>query len=179
MTGAAVFRNDILAVCHHKGHVRLMAATAAFMSHGVGMGLMTVLAGLDLAMKGMTGRTGQFAVNARIGKQLFTLFLMARQTGSGYVPGKIDLKWLMRVNMAVYAGGQSKMIPVLMTAAAGRDNLHVSRRVPLMTIQTELLMGHALALQGENNTFMALDAIPCTDGGTNGAALLRPGRRRL
>lgn len=76
-----------------------MAAMAAFTPHGVGMGQMTVLTGLDLAMKGMTGRAGQFTVNARVGKQLFTLLFMACQTGGGYIPGKADLQRLMRVSM--------------------------------------------------------------------------------
>lgn len=167
----------MFAVCHDKGHVRLMAAVAAVSPHGVGMGLMAVLTGLDLAMKGMTGRAGQFTVNARVGEQLFTLLLMAGQAGGGYIPGKADLQRLMRISMTCQAAGQCKMRPILMAATAGRDNLHVRRRMPLMAIQAELLVGLALALQGEDNTFMTLAAITGTDCGTNVSALLRPGCR--
>jgi len=105
MTGAAVFGIDILAVGHHKRHVRLVAAEAAVSPHGVGMGQMTVPAGLDLAMKGMTGRAGQFTVNARVGEQLFTLLLMAGQARGGYIPGKTDLQRLMRISMTCQAAG--------------------------------------------------------------------------
>jgi len=139
------------------------------------MGQMTVLTGLDLAMKGMTGRAGQFTVNARVGKQLLTLLGMAVQAGAGYIPAEADLQGLMRVSMTCQAAGQGKMRPILMTAAAGRDNLHVSRRMPLMAIQAELPVGLALALQGENDFFMTLDAIPCPDSCPKGLALLGPG----
>jgi len=63
-----------------------------------------------------------------------------------------------------------------MAVAAGRENLHVSRRMPLMAIKAELLVGLALALQGEDNTFMTLDAIPGADCGTH-VSRLRPSCR--
>lgn len=176
MTGAAVFGNNILAVCHHQRHVGLMAAPAAVASHGIGMGQMTVLAGLDLAMEGVAGRTGQFAVNARVGQQLFTLFCMACQTGRGYIPAEADLQRLMRVTMTCDAAGQCKMRTVPMAAAAGRDDLHVSRRMPLMAIHAERPVGLALALQGKDNAVMALDAIPSADSSLNNGIVLALGR---
>jgi len=66
-----------------------------------------------------------------------------------------------------------------MTATAGRNNLHISRRMPLMTIQAELPVGLAHALQGKDNTFMTFDAIPTADTRTNGPALFCLGCPKL
>jgi len=136
------------------------------------MGEMTVAAGLDLAMKGVAGRAGQSAVNARMGKQLFTLLGMAAQTGSAEIPPVTDLQGLMGVGMTLQAAGQGRMRSLLMAAVASGNNLHISRRVPLMAIQAKLLVGLALALQDEHNPFMTLDAIPCPHSGMDATPLL-------
>ena len=79
--------------------MRLMAAMAAISAHGIRMGKMAVLTGLDLSMKGMTGRAGQFAVNARVGLQLSVLLFMTAQAGRGEISGKADLQGLMGIGM--------------------------------------------------------------------------------
>lgn len=175
MTGAAILGDNVFPVGDNQGHVCLVTTAAASGDHGIRVRQMAVLARLNLPVKSMAGRAGQSAVHAGIGPQLFLLPCMTSQARGGQIPGKTYFQRLMRIGMAADAAGQGKMVFIPMTAAAGRDNLHVSRRMALMALHAERLMGLALELQGQHDRLMALGAILGPDPGMHGFAPLAPG----
>ena len=173
MTGTAILGKRFLALGNSKGHMGLMATGATFSPHGVGVGQMTILTGLYLTMIPVTGRTIQFCMDARICLQLFILFGMTGQTGFGDIAGKADFQGSMGIGVAFDAAVQGKMQSLLMTTAAGRNNFHISRGMPLVTIQAESLMRFPFALQAQENFLVAFGAIIGGNGGMHHNRIIR------
>jgi len=174
MAGATVFRYNILTIPNNQWLMGHMTLLAAIQTHGIGMGQMTILTRLDLAVICMASCTGQFCMNAQIILKLRELLSMAGQAGCCYVTSELYFKGSMGVGMALHAIIKSKMFlgSCIMASMTVRNNLHVSRWMTSVAIQTNIFMCHSFTVQSKNNTLMTLPAIRGCNRGINGAKIL-------
>ena len=161
VAGSTIFRYNILIIFNNQRLMGHMTPSATVISHCVGMREMTVPAGLNLPVIVMTCRTGKYRMGALMCLQLVILFRMAAQTGLGYIMSKLYLQRAMRIDMtcAAIAKGKMLLLIFLVTAAAGRNDFHIRRRVASMTIQADILMRHPFPGQNYNNLLMAFLAV--------------------
>lgn len=120
---------------------------------------MTISAGLQLSMMPVTGGAVKSAVHAGVVPQLFYLFLMAGQTWCSHIAGQKNLPGRMGITVTAEATDKVEMGIALMAGGAGRHDLHVRRRMTLMTVETERRMGQALTLEETNHLIMAFGAV--------------------
>lgn len=120
---------------------------------------MTISAGLQLSMMPVTGGAVKAAVHAGVVPQLFYLFLMTGQTWRRHIASQKNLPGRMGITVTVETTGKVEMGAALMAGRTGRHDLHVRRRMALMTLQAERRMGQALALEETNHLIMAFGAV--------------------
>lgn len=120
---------------------------------------MTISTGLQLAMMPVTGRAVKAAVHAGVVPQLLYLFFMTGQTWRGHIAGQKYLPGRMGITVTADTTGKVEMGVALMAGGTGRHDLHVRRRMALMTLQAERRMAQSLALEETNNLIMAFGAV--------------------
>lgn len=114
----------------------LVTGKTTLLAHGIGMGQMAILAGLNLSVEPMTGTAGKLAVNTWKILQLLILGRMTTEAWFCYISLKMNIKGLMGITMTGNTALNFKMSFSLMTLTAKRNYFHISRRMPLMTINT-------------------------------------------
>lgn len=146
-----------------------MTLLATIFPHGIRMGQMTILTGLDQTMECMARCALKFGMNTRVILQLGILLCMAGQAGRRDVFGKFYFQRSVRVNMAPQAIFQGKMFMrfSFVTTITIGYNLHIGRRMAAMAVQTDVCMRFPLVGQDKNNIFMTFPAITFLDGCLN------------
>jgi hypothetical protein len=142
-----------------------MTLDTALSTHYIGVGPVTVLTGLNLAVIIVAGGTGKAGMDARIGSQLLNLLGMAGQASVGDFFGQTDVKRRVRVDMAADATLEAKMGGPGMTTAAGGDYFHIGRRMAPVTVEAEGLVGLPVFPEGTDNALVALLAVFRGDSG--------------